>query len=83
MLLCTNLTIRGVGKGFAAMSDRASVITYMGLLLRRMNEFTECMATSKTDITNMLDEAQSLQRRWDACMAEIRTSVDKKTNPDP
>jgi hypothetical protein len=55
----------------------------MGLLLRRMNELIERRATSETDITNMQGEVQSLQRRWDACMAEVRSSVDKKTNPDP
>jgi hypothetical protein len=66
---------------FPAMSDRSSVITYLGLLLRQMNELTKRIEKNHPDIKSTQEEARAIRRRWDACMRELNYRTGDKLNP--
>jgi hypothetical protein len=50
------------------MPDRHDLLTYVGLLLRRMDELSKSMPKSKQEMERTRLEASRLQKRWRACM---------------
>jgi hypothetical protein len=60
------------------MSDRSTVLTYLALLLRRMNELALRTGQSDMDMKDTQEEARALHERWDACMRELHPNWNRR-----
>jgi hypothetical protein len=64
------------------MDDRSTLLSYMAILLRRMEELTGQTAKSRADIQHAQHEAQSLQEQWHRCVRELKRKYPSE-NADP
>jgi hypothetical protein len=59
------------------MPDRENLLSYAGLLLRRMNELSDSSPKDKAELERVRKEARRLRERWQSCMRILSHISDK------